>query len=493
MRRTHRHSPFHRIEYWTGFYFRRAALWEVGTYILVEHHREKSICGGLRAQMDFLEKLQVTKDNDEQEKISGMRAGSASASASSSHNGYEHVEDEGRYEKWGDGGMSDPNDLHGLDHWDENPSRESDDVDHGDFVDGQDDANAEGGEADIQGFHPYLESWRTTEHDVHPNTCADPGDARDADLGPTEMDWIEATRPISDALNNTYVRVVHTNGIHHLAMVTCLCQGEDNVPLDLVASRLLPASFIRIRTLFTAPVMDHFRLCNLELKASAYQFYQLICRLTRRVGNAEIVNLYHEFRWMSRLWRWMKKLKWAGYGHNQQDPHNPPAGSLANYCPTCPQPGINLPEDWKGDSNRCGCPMANQNLPMNSHIFTIRFVFKLVLVADGNFKADHVRQKSDGDIWLMDGAGMAPNHKEYITFVASAIERFTVRTVCQTKGVADADADPDSTFTEGPLREYIPGHSERITGFQSMRPYWGCRDCLCTARVLCAERHGRLI
>ena len=114
----------------------------------------------------------------------------------------------------------------------------------------------------------------------------------------------------------------------------------------------MPASFTRIRTLFTTPLLDYFRLCNLELKASAYQFYQLIRQMTKPIGKMELVNLYHEFRRMSRVWRWMKKLKWAGYGHNQQDPLHPPAGALANYCLTCPQPGINLPDDWKNDRNR---------------------------------------------------------------------------------------------------------------------------------------------
>ncbi|KAF8800765.1 hypothetical protein BYT27DRAFT_7031060, partial [Phlegmacium glaucopus] len=37
MRQTHQDSPLHRIERWTGTHFRRAALWEVGTYILVRH------------------------------------------------------------------------------------------------------------------------------------------------------------------------------------------------------------------------------------------------------------------------------------------------------------------------------------------------------------------------------------------------------------------------------------------------------------------------
>jgi len=67
---------------------------------------------------------------------------------------------------------------------------------------------------------------------------------------------------------------------------------------------------------------------------------------------AEVVDLYNEFRRMTRLWRWMKKLKWAGYGHNGKRLSHVEPGELANYCPTCPQPGINLPEDWKNDPNR---------------------------------------------------------------------------------------------------------------------------------------------
>ena len=48
----------------------------------------------------------------------------------------------------------------------------------------------------------------------------------------------------------------------------------------------------------------------------------------------------------------MKKLKWAGYGHNKEDYLNPPAGSLSIFCPTCPQPTMNLPDNWKEDKNK---------------------------------------------------------------------------------------------------------------------------------------------
>lgn len=161
-----------------------------------------------------------------------------------------------------------------------------------------------------------------------------------------------AVAPAADAFNNSYVWIIHTNGIHHLALLMCNCCQEDQIPMNLVSSGLVPTSFSTIRTLFTVQVLDYFRLCNLELKASAYQFFQLLCRLTRPMSPADVPNLYGELRRMSRLWRWMKKLKWSGYGHNRQDPLKPDPGSLAVFCPACPQPGINLAPNWRHDPQR---------------------------------------------------------------------------------------------------------------------------------------------
>ncbi|PPQ94118.1 hypothetical protein CVT25_010256 [Psilocybe cyanescens] len=192
--------------------------------------------------------------------------------------------------------------------------------------------------------------------------------------------------------------------------------------MDLVACRLLPASFKKIRTLFSVQLMDHFRLCNLELKATAYQFYQLIRRMTTPIGRTEIVN------------RWLKKLRWAGYGHKAEDPCNPPAGSLSLYCPTCPQPGINLPTDWKDDPNRLVQYTSHKILFLTCYQYST--VYKRMFVTDGNFKADHVWQKYNNDIWLMDGSGMAPNKDDYLTFLESAIDRLTV---CDVQGRYLAD------------------------------------------------------
>ena len=45
------------------------------------------------------------------------------------------------------------------------------------------------------------------------------------------------------------------------------------------------------------------------------------------------------------MWRDISNRKRAGLGH---DPEKyPMPGDLAAFCPACPQPGINLLENWK--------------------------------------------------------------------------------------------------------------------------------------------------
>jgi hypothetical protein len=51
---------------------------------------------------------------------------------------------------------------------------------------------------------------------------------------------------------------------------------------------------------------------------------------------------------VSREWRDLLQRKRFGYGHELDS--TPPAGGLALFCPACPQPEINIPQDWKNDS-----------------------------------------------------------------------------------------------------------------------------------------------
>ena len=63
----------------------------------------------------------------------------------------------------------------------------------------------------------------------------------------------------------------------------------------------------------------------------------------------------------------------------------------------------------------------------------LRFVFKCIFLADGNFKADHVWQKhANTDIWLWDEQ-----------FLQAAIEQLTIGMLHLV--VADADATPNGS------------------------------------------------
>lgn len=49
----------------------------------------------------------------------------------------------------------------------------------------------------------------------------------------------------------------------------------------------------------------------------------------------------------SREWNNLLDLKRFGYGHVDS---NPGKGDMALFCAMCPQPGVNIPEDWKDDN-----------------------------------------------------------------------------------------------------------------------------------------------
>ena len=64
-----------------------------------------------------------------------------------------------------------------------------------------------------------------------------------------------------------------------------------------------------------------------------------------------------------------------------------------------------------------------------SLIVLYRDIYIRSFVADGNFKADHVAQKTgDTDIWLSEGGGMMPKREVYKTFLGAATQQTLVRT-----------------------------------------------------------------
>ena len=92
----------------------------------------------------------------------------------------------------------------------------------------------------------------------------------------------------------------------------------------------------------------------------------------------------------------MKKLEVSKhFGSVYGEPTLP--GSLAIFCPSCPQPGINLPSNW-------------ESLP--------NWVTRRTITVDGNFHADHIKMHHpDLDIKLSNGQGFMVDdvcYKEYL-------------------------------------------------------------------------------
>lgn len=48
-----------------------------------------------------------------------------------------------------------------------------------------------------------------------------------------------------------------------------------------------------------------------------------------------------------REWRHVRLLKRMGRGHSETGVKGTKEGECAVLCPACPQPGMNLPENWQ--------------------------------------------------------------------------------------------------------------------------------------------------
>jgi hypothetical protein len=164
---------------------------------------------------------------------------------------------------------------------------------------------------------------------------------------------------------NPLITVVNQTGVFNMEVLFCVCPNAGTRDEQLLQSGLFPSSFKQIETAFTFSVLDDFLADNLECKTTAQQYYSKLQSITNRmfphivpvchaashktmyhVLMISIQNLYKQLLRASRQWRDLKSWMQSGLGHRLEG-DSPPDGSMAVFCPACPQPGINLPEDWK--------------------------------------------------------------------------------------------------------------------------------------------------
>ena len=144
---------------------------------------------------------------------------------------------------------------------------------------------------------------------------------------------------------------------------------------------------------------------------------------------------YRDLLRVSRQWNDLHLRKRSGIGHDPASPGITRPGGLALFCPACPQPGINLPENWK-------------TLPD-------QWRFRRAFVGDGNFKAELHKGVWDKDIFLNQGLGymVGQQYQEHLEATSKVIQEVFIIVQIQ-------DTSVSLTLAEIPLQQ--PQSSEPI-------------------------------
>ncbi|KAH6879701.1 hypothetical protein BKA70DRAFT_1447738 [Coprinopsis sp. MPI-PUGE-AT-0042] len=223
--------------------------------------------------------------------------------------------------------------------------------------------------------------------------------------------------------------VVHSNGIHHLPLVPCRCEARaeegphadtevtsETLVIQLLKLGLFPSSFKDVKTVFTFDVLNDFHLDTLECNTSGWHFYSKLRRKTNAHFPNVVENRYRELLRVARQYDFLRLIIQFLYFRREQATEE---GSLALFCAACPQPGKNLPDDWKEDPNP--------------------WKYFMSFVVDGNFVCAHLKGKGAGqDIFLKSGQGYFAGLERYMAHVDSKKREEEPKSTCnEFRAVAD--------------------------------------------------------
>lgn len=138
--------------------------------------------------------------------------------------------------------------------------------------------------------------------------------------------------------------------------------------------------------------------------------------------------MYKQLLRVARQWRDLMNRMEQGLGHQSEE--SAPDGSMAIFCPACPQPGVNLPDDWNtryqayvtSPDSSCTAPINKSSSHRNELVRTF--------IMDGNFSAEHMRHRSgERDVALSAGMAFMANPESYKAHLRSGRE---IAQVCTT-------------------------------------------------------------
>jgi len=160
--------------------------------------------------------------------------------------------------------------------------------------------------------------------------------------------------------------VLHTNGLHYVAVDFCGCNNRISNRQQLLQSEWFPATVHQPQTCATFHLLETFHVITLAGKLSTHKYYKAMEYLTDNTElNIPKVSIvvsdqspslifpffpkthYKSFMQMICMFQHLNLLKCAGRGNIQGGLITTGAGDLAPGCPACPVPGVNLLANWK--------------------------------------------------------------------------------------------------------------------------------------------------
>ncbi|KAF6749127.1 hypothetical protein DFP72DRAFT_1073682 [Ephemerocybe angulata] len=142
--------------------------------------------------------------------------------------------------------------------------------------------------------------------------------------------------------------IIDSDGIHEVSLNYCGCHATAPAYIQLLRSRLFPATILNPETAATFRVMETYQMLSFTAKTNAHDFFTSLKRRTNNTCPAETVRKrYNEFMRIEREWRLLKLLKRFARGHDPAGVAGTKEGECAVLCPACPLPDINMPDGWK--------------------------------------------------------------------------------------------------------------------------------------------------
>ncbi len=147
------------------------------------------------------------------------------------------------------------------------------------------------------------------------------------------------------------LRMLHTNGIHEVAIRFCGCTQQIPHHLQLLCRGLYSAWQLDFWTVATFWLLQLLQLLSLTTRFSVHDQYRTLERLTSNIGlNVPKSRSWALFQMMVQ-WCHLKLTKRAGHGYDSTGINSTQNGELSVLCPMCPYKGINVPDEPEGGSS----------------------------------------------------------------------------------------------------------------------------------------------